>query len=262
MNNGRLNDGGGEPRAPRPPAPRDGSAALAFKADVVLGAQLVSRHRAPRLAALLALALLVATVADRPTPAATRVPLACVVVGVLTAVGASRVFAPGGALAAARAAAGHWWIAPAGRLLGALAVIMPIGLAGASLLVVPGIPSSAVPRLSGILLLYGAVTAAFTAAWTPLVGSSVAAATGLITAWVGAVSPSGLLALLNAWPIVARPLVSLWNVLPLPWRAIRWFERGGPEDIALLCAWLAVAFLGAAWSVNRFYRTDQWSSFG
>lgn len=234
---------------------------MAFKADIVLGAQLVSRHRAPRLAALLVLALLVAAAGDRPAPASARVPLACVVVGILATVGASRLLAPGGALAAARAAAGRWWIAPAGRLLGALAVIMPLGLAGAALLALPGAAAGAMPRLSAMLLLYGAASAAVTAACAPLMGSSVAATLGLLTAWAGVVPPSGLLALLSGWPIVARPLVSLWNVLPLPWRVVRWFERGGPEDPALLGAWLVVAFLAAAWSVNRFYRLEDRRGF-
>lgn len=254
MNNGRLNDGGGEPRAPRPPGPPDGSVALALKADVVLGAQLVSRHRAPRLAALLVLSLLVAAAGHRPAPGAVRVPMACVVVGILAAVGASRLFAPGGAVAAARAGAGKWWIAPVGRLLGGLAVVLPLGLAGAALLALPGAGTDAMPRLSGILSLYGAATAAVTAAAAPLIGSSAAAAIGLTTAWVGALPPSGLATMLAGWPVIARPLVSLWNVLPLPWRAIRWFERGGPGDLMLLAAWVVVAVLATAWSVNRFYR--------
>jgi hypothetical protein len=254
MNNGRLNDGGGEQLAPRPSGPPDGSVALALKADVVLGAQLVSRHRAPRLAALLVLALLVAAAGHEPAPGAVRVPMACVIVGVLSTVSASRLFAPGGAVAAARAGASPWWIAPAGRLLGALAVVLPLGLAGAALLVLPGAGGDTMPRLSGILSLYGAATAAVTAAAAPLVGSSASAAVGLTAAWVGALPPSGLATVLAGWPFVARPLVWLWNVLPLPWRAIRWFQKGGAEDPILLTAWVAMGVLAAAWAVGRFYR--------
>jgi len=257
MNNGRPNDGGGEPEAPRPRAPRGGSLPLALKADVVLGAQLVSRHRSPRLAAVLVLALLVAAAGQRPAPGPARAPLAVVAAGVMVAVAASRLFAPGGALAASRAAAARWWVAPVGRLTGALVLTLPLAVAAAALLVLPGAGVETAVRVSAAVILYGAALAAVTAALTPLLGSSVAASVGLMSAWLGAIPPTALAALLGAWPLVARPLVWLWNVLPLPWRAIRWLSHGNAQDPVMLVVWGVLGALVVGWSAERFYRVER-----
>ena len=69
-----------------------------FKADAVLGAQLVLRHRATSMALILGVALLMA-VTRAPTDL--QAQLLFGVLGSLAAVGASRVWAPGAALSAA-----------------------------------------------------------------------------------------------------------------------------------------------------------------
>ena len=256
MNNSWLTNGGGVPQAPHPlPAP-DGSVLRALKADIVLGAQLVSRHRSPRLAAVLVLALLVAAGGYHPAPNSARVPMAVVAVGVLAAVAASRLFAPGGALAANRAAAARWWVAPVGRLTGALLLVLPLGLAGTAFLVLPGAGLAHLIRVSIGLLVYVTALAAGTAAITPLVGSSPAAVIGLASAWFGVIAPSALGTLLGGWPFVARPLVALWNVLPLPWRLMRWIGNGTVADPGMLALWIVVGITVLAWSPGRFYRTD------
>ncbi len=67
---------------------------LAVKAEVVLGLQLVSRHRAPRLAALLALGVAGLTASADPSPE--RVArVALFVAATLAAVSASRLLSPG-----------------------------------------------------------------------------------------------------------------------------------------------------------------------
>jgi hypothetical protein len=226
-----------------------------LKADVVLGAQLVSRHRSPRLAAILALVLLGAAGTQTSVAGLARAPLALSAAGMLAAVAGSRLFAPGGALAAHRAVAATWWITPVGRLAGGLLLVHALSLAGAGLVVLPGAAVSSAVRVSFALILYGTAVAAATAALTPTLGSSPAAVLGLVSAWLGVIPPSGLAGLLSSWPVLARPLVWLWNVLPLPWRAARWISRGDPADPALLAAWVAVGVAALAWSASRFYRS-------
>jgi len=244
------------PQAPHPHPPARAVTLRAVKADIVLGAQLVSRHRAPRLAAILVLVLLAAATSQNPAPGPARAPLAVVAAGVLAVVSASRLFAPGGALAAHRAAAAPWWITPVGRLTGALLLVHPLALAGAALLVLPGASLEYLVRVSAGLVLYGTAVAVGTAALTPILGSSPAAVVGLLTAWLGVVPPSGLVALVGEWPAVARPLGWAWNILPLPWRVIRWVGRQGPEDPSVLLAWIAVGLTALAWSAERFFRAE------
>jgi len=110
--------------------------------------------------------------------------------------------------------------------------------------------------------LYGTALAAVTAALTPLIGSSAAASVGLTSAWLGVVPPTALAALLGTWPPVARPLVWLWNVLPLPWRAIRWLNQGTAQDPAMLAAWTVLGVLVVGWSVQRFYRAERPEAVG
>jgi len=67
---------------------------LAAKAEVVFGLQLVTRHRAPRLAALLGLGVAALAAVSAPSPERTaRVVL--LVGGTLAAVAASRLLSPG-----------------------------------------------------------------------------------------------------------------------------------------------------------------------
>src|SRR5438128_2165991 len=92
-----------EPRAPGRPDPQ-----LAFAAEALLGAQLLVRHRAPRVA--LSIAVIIAALAAAgsawapPDPAGPmrRASLVVGLVGAVAAVAGARLLAPGPALHAAR----------------------------------------------------------------------------------------------------------------------------------------------------------------
>lgn len=232
---------------------------VAFKAEIVLAVQLVTRHRAFRLAALLVLVLTTALASGGPRTLHGRHGLIVAMAGVLACVAGSRLLAPGGALTALRMAAGPWWLAPVGRLMGAWIVVYPLTL-------VPGVVLLA-PQSSPRLALQAAVTVAAyaasaigcTAALTPVIGASSAAAIGFLAAWAGTLPPSGVHALLEGIPALQGPLVLLWNVAPLPWRASGWFAQGRASDGGVLLAWCVLAVLAAAWTAERFYRAERTS---
>ncbi|MBI2616239.1 MAG: hypothetical protein HYW52_11315, partial [Gemmatimonadetes bacterium] len=120
---------------------------LAAKAEVVFGLQLVTRHRAPRLAALLGLGVAALAAASEPSPErVARVVL--LVAGTLAAVSASRLLSPGPALAAARMVVAPWWLVPTGRLAGALCVLGPVTV-GMGLALATASPQGA-PVLSAV----------------------------------------------------------------------------------------------------------------
>lgn len=217
---------------------------LTAKAEVVFGVQLVTRHRAPRLAALLALGIAGLAAASEPSPErVARVVL--LVAGMLAVVAASRLLSPGPALAAARMVVAPWWLVPTGRLVGALCVVGPmtvgmaLGLASAS-------PQGA-PVLGpvAVALAYAVCVAACTMAVAPFWGASAAASVGFLGVWFGAAPPSALAALFAGWLPLQRVVIWLWNVLPLPWRASRWLASGGWADLLLLGAWTLMG-LGVA----------------
>ncbi len=101
---------------------------LAFKAEVVLAILLVVRHRAPRLAVVLVLSLVLLVAQRNRHGAASQVSMGHIVVligATLATIGGSRVFAPGGPLCAARRVGARWWLPPLGRLVGLLCLIVP-----------------------------------------------------------------------------------------------------------------------------------------
>ncbi len=217
---------------------------LAAKAEVVFGLQVVTRHRAPRLAALLGLGVAaLAAASDPPPERVARVVL--LVAAMLAAVSASRLLPPGPALAAARMVVAPWWLVPTGRLVGALCVVGPVTV-GTALALATASPQGA-PVLSPIAvsLAYAVCLAACTMAVAPLWGASAAASVGFLGAWLGAAPPSAIAALFAGWPPFQRILVWFWNVLPLPWRAARWLATGGWADPLLLAAWTLIG-LGLA----------------
>lgn len=232
------------------------AALLRAKAEVVLGVLLVSRHRAVRLATGLSVLLLALALAgpDDPVPRGSMSLL--VVAGSLAVIAGSRLVAPGPAVAALRAAAGPWWLAPSGRLIGALLVVGAVVWGGAVVVVVPGAGWGAAVRAGTAAWLCAGALGALTMAAAPLTGASAAGALGLLAAWLGGIPPSGVGELLGSWPLVARPLVLCWNVLPLAWRAARWEVAGG-ADAALLLGWIAAGTGLTAWVVATVHRGER-----
>lgn len=228
---------------------------VAFRAEVVLGALLVTRHRVARLAALLAVAVVALTLhAGSQADVGARRQAVFVIAGSLAAVAGSRLLGPGAALAGARRAAGPWWRGPLGRLVGAWCVIVPgVGVAAAILVGSVAGPWPTI-RVAGVAALHAAAIGALTLAGAPLIGSSAAASGALVAAWLGGIPPSGMAAVLARWPVVQRPVVAAWNVLPLDWRASRWVQTGSLEDPALILAWVAAGCLVAGWAVGRASR--------
>lgn len=221
---------------------------LRLKAEVAFGMQLVLRHRAPRFVAFLValVVLLVRHGGGSPERLSRTLLLAA---GTLAVAGASRVFAPGSALAAARRVAEPWWLAPCGRLAGVLLVVLAGTAAAAAVLYAEDV--GAALTVLAVCLLFAAAVAALTAALTPLVGASSATALGVVPVWFGSASPESVGRLLAMWPHAVRPVVVLWNVLPLGWRALALLAEPHAASALLLGAWLAVGLCGVAWCVER-----------
>lgn len=226
---------------------------LAAKAEVVFGAHLVMRHRSPRLAVLLCLLVIAMAVArGRADTAAGLTETALLVAGTLGAVGGSRLFAPGAALAAARRVAAGWWVVSTGRLIGALLVTLPIVAVA-----VLAVGAEANPGRVGLVsMIYAGAVVAAVIAGTPLVGASAAAALGLVGTWLGGIGPSGVSVMFEPWPAVRGSIVLLWNVLPLEWRAARWLREPNVTDSLVLLSWMVLGLTLSAWTTSVRYRSE------
>jgi hypothetical protein len=220
---------------------------LAFKAEIVFGLQLVLRHRAPRLALLLAAALIVLILAGSTgeSPLVRRDTIV-LIGGVLATVAGSRVLVIGAPLNSVQSTASPWLLAPTGRLAAIVlftsvpvlaAALFTMGARGSVLLAI---------QVAAQATLFAAALAAPVMALTPLMGASGAAGLGLLVALFGAVPPSEVAAALSSWPVLRNLAVLCWNTLPLPWRASRWLVAGGVADPALLGCWTALGLGGAA----------------
>lgn len=219
---------------------------LALKAEALLGLHLVTRHRAPRLAAVLGLALVAAAAASGSGPDARSVLL---IGSTLAVVGASRLLAHGPALAGARMAAARWWVAPVGRLAGALCAVGPFAVGIATLVMRPH--GEAGPwRVAWVTGAYAVVLIACTMAMVPSLGASLAATLAFVAVWLGGVPPSAVSAVLGPWPLLERGAVWVWSLLPLPWRALRWLAGGPIADPLFLMAWAVIGMALAAWQVS------------
>ncbi len=117
--------------------------------------------------------------------------------------------------------------------------------------------AAAAAKLGAIAGCYAVALGALTLALAPLTGATAAGTLGLLAAWLGAIPPSGIQALLAEWPYVQRPAMILWNALPLDWRATRWFRVGALEDPAIFAIWIAVGIVVAAWAAARVYRGER-----
>ncbi|UCG87351.1 MAG: hypothetical protein JSW71_02050 [Gemmatimonadota bacterium] len=230
----------------------------AAKAEVLMGVLLVVRHRTPRLAGVLVLAIVASKLMAHSTDGAGggAVWINLVAGGSLAAVATSRLLAPGANLAAGYHAASWWWLVPAARLVGGLAVTVPVLTAATLLLGATSLTVPEVVRLGMVTACYAASCGALVLAVTPVMGGSGAAAAGFILAWFGTVPPSGVATLVERWPPVEGPLVLMWNTLPLGWRAARWFEHGDLSDPILFLFWLPVGIAAAAWTMTVCYRSQ------
>ncbi len=238
-------DGG--PRAPRrgwlPRLPL-----LALKGEAVFGMLLVARHRAVRLAGMLALLIMMLAVVQGGGAS----PHALFLVGgCLAAVAGSRLMAPGAAVAAARRTAGPWWIAPAGRLAGVVLLLAPVLAVGAAALAASGSERTPFVALAFAAVLQAAALGALTLALAPAFSASVAGTVGLLAALLGGLRPSEVLALFAGWPYAQRVAVTTWNLLPLGWRAARWLRDGVGLDLLVLAGWVVAGVVLAAWAATH-----------
>lgn len=228
------------------------SLALCLGAECLLGMRLVTRNRAVRLVMLLVATLVaMAVLAGARGSGAAVGRLTFVACGSLMAVAASRVLAAGAILAAGRRAAAPGCVLVLGRMAGVALLVGPIVVGTAILLVGPVAGWEEVARV--VLVAWGYVGAVGTLALMlgPFVGGSGAASVTLLLVWLGGIPPSGMRALLEAWPHVQQPIVWLWNVLPLAWRASRLHGGGEISDALLLAGWVVVALVVAAWAAAR-----------
>jgi hypothetical protein len=206
---------------------------------------LVVRHRAVRLAGILAVLVMILAVVQGVGASPHTL---FVVGGCLAAVAGSRLLAPGAAVAAARRAAGPWWLAPAGRLAGVVLLLAPVLVVGAAALAASGGEGAPFVALGVVALLQAAALGALTLALAPALGASAAGMIGLLAALLGGLRPSEMLALFAGWPYAQRVVVTAWNLLPLSWRAARWLRDGVGLDLLVLVGWITLGVTLAAWA--------------
>jgi hypothetical protein len=170
--------------------------------------------------------------------------------GTLGAVAGALPMSPGAALTAARRTAAAWWIAPVGRLVGVGAAAGPlvglaiaaVGWGGGGLVGSLGTAAAVVPfSLSCVAL--GMVLGT-------VVGESTAGAVGFIAVWMGVLPPSAVHDLLTGVPYLQRPMVFVWNAMPLTWRARR-VLRGNVGDVLMLTGCMALCILFTAAAAER-----------
>ncbi len=216
-----------------------------LKAEVVLAVQLATRHRTVRLVSVLGVIVLVAGWLDRAEAAGTVASSVFLVPGAVAVVAASRVLAPGAAVASAERAANAWWVAPLGRLVG----VALITAAAAAATVVTLVDAQAAPMWLLLVVCGQCVAlAGIVMIVSPVWGASAGGASGLLFTLLGPLPPSSVAALLPDGSAMERVGVFLWNSLPLAWRGMRAIEAGLARDTMLLAVWIGVAILGAGWA--------------
>ena len=216
----------------------------ALRAEFVFGALVIVRHRTIWFVVALAAVVVAVQAVGVPGVEVSNAATALFVAGSFAVVAAALVLARGPALDAVRRAAAPWWQPPVGRL-GAVVLLTLVMTATAALAVGAGTDGAA--RITLAAIPYAAALAALVAALAPASGATAAGVLGLLTAWLGTIPPSNLASALAAWPYLAAPAVTAWNVLPLEWRAARWIREGGWEDPMLLAVWIAGGVALAAW---------------
>jgi len=223
---------------------------------MVLAWQLITRHRAPRLALVLVATLVALLKVERdPLTLAARQHGLVLIAGILSSIAASRLTSRGAALGSIRRVSSAWWVPTMGRLCGALCfVLLPVVLAAGILLPVSSLFSE-LPPLLAITLPYLAVMSSLVMALTPMVGASAGATVGLLVNVGGAFPPSHLSALLERWPHLEVGVVSVWKSLPLSWHVSHWLVLGGTADPLVLAVWVAFGIAGTAWITTRTPRS-------
>ena len=217
-----------------------------LKAETVLAVQLITRHRTVRLVAFLAAVVVAATWMSPRDTAREAFRTVFVVSGAVASVAASRVLSPGAALASVGRAAGAWWHAPVGRLLG-------VGLVATATASVAVVTLTGTDDHSTMLLFVssaqaiglGGIVMFLAPAW----GASASGAIGLLIALLGPLPPSTVEAMLGDGSVFERIGVMLWNALPLAWRGLRVLEHGTIVDLAVFALWVFVSIVSAAWIV-------------
>ena len=221
---------------------------LAAKAEAVMGALLVLRHRTSRIAGLFALLVvggfLIVGRNDTTHPQFARGML--VVVGMLASVVGSRLLAPGAALSSARRVAAARWLVPLGRLTGCLAVLFP-GIAAATLV---GNGSGWSIQLGVVSSAYAATVIALMLIATPIVGATLAASLSIAATIVGSISPEIIATTLNTWPRVQAAVVQIWQILPTPWLASQIVVEGRLLEVCVLGFWLVMGAYCAGFVVQ------------
>lgn len=223
---------------------------LGAKAEVVFGTLLVARNRAVLLACVLALVLggVISVQEVERFPGAHQTLTAFLVVGTLSAVAGSRLFAPGAAFAASRRVVATWWLVPVGRLIGALSVILPVS---AVTVFAMELTDSDPFLLALSAITYSAAVASFSFTLATIVGSSTAAVITLATIWVGVFPSAAVHDLAERWPVARQALILLADTLPIPPRADRLLVLHDPKDAIVLCGWISVGFVATCWVTSR-----------
>ena len=192
---------------------------MVIKAEIVMGAHLVTRHRSTRFAVGMAGATVIIFSVVSPTTPPFYIPeLAWLVSGALAAVVFSRPLARGAPLALARQAPVPAWVVVGGRYAGAWLVLGPV----VALLAVAG-PPAASAELA--LVVSGVAYAA-----------GVGVATMIVTAVAGASTATwfGLVALVAVPGFFEVPIVDRDRV-----------------RLAAYVGWIGVGLLMSAWVTSR-----------
>lgn len=225
---------------------------------MTLAVLLALRHRTVRLAAALAAVVLLLAALRRATDSVGgSEATALVVAGSLGAVAASRLLGSRTALGALRNAAAPWWLPPGARLAGVALLLVPVVGVATAALVGSGGDSDGPIRFGGVVWVASTACAAGTLALSPFLGASVSGSLGLLAVWFGGIPPSAMHNLFSGWTVVQRPVVLLWNTLPLGWRATRWLQQGEAADGLMLGVWIVAGIVIGGWGAARAALRDR-----
>ncbi len=215
---------------------------LVLKAEMALGYQLVSRHRAPRFAAALAAAFLVASVAAGSLGTAGYGGLLPQVAATVAAVAGSRVLAHGAALGAARHAPCALWLVVAGRFAGVMVIVVPaVVVLGAVLLA--GLPSPDVVSRIVLAVLTASTAVGVAMAVTSILGASAGSAAGLMAAW------ASQLPLLVGADAAGSSVAGLAVLLAMAFPDST--DRSALVTLVLGTGWMVGTLTFATWSISR-----------
>lgn len=229
---------------------------LAVKAEIVMGALLVLRHRAVRLVAVLALAtVLVSSVQDQgPMPRTDHMSgTIFIVAGWLAAVAGSRALAPGPALAASRHVAAQWWLIPYGRLAGTLVLLLPAVNVAALCLRAGGSADSFATLLA--VTVYSTSIAALVLAIAPALGGSAASLAGIFIVLLGSIGHFGIEPALVDRSFLAAILHTSSRIFPTPAMAANLVAAHGVVDLLVLMGWVGGGVLAAGWLIRPDEKT-------